>query len=278
MRRIALALAVALLSTSAFAQASFTFKDSAGVTQTEKSFNCSSTICHLSVLADSTGTEVGTTGNPLKTNFTNTTLATTVVQLGEVQANPTANTVLDRLKTLNTTLGSPLQAGGTVIANLGTVGGLATAASIGEVQGSPTVNTVLDRLKTLNTTLGTPMQATGGTITTVPSATGGWTPILASALTNSAVTVDASAGTLGYYFCWNPAAAVTYIQIYDIAGAVTVGTSVPKMSLGIPPTASGNLEWSQGVHFANAIKVAATTTAGGGTAPATAADCNFGFK
>jgi hypothetical protein len=41
-------------------------------------------------------------------------LASVVTQLGAVTASPTANTIADRLKTINTTLGTPLQAGGTV--------------------------------------------------------------------------------------------------------------------------------------------------------------------
>ncbi len=41
-------------------------------------------------------------------------LASLVAQIGAVTASPTANTVLDRLKTLNTTLGTPFQAGGSI--------------------------------------------------------------------------------------------------------------------------------------------------------------------
>jgi hypothetical protein len=59
--------------------------------------------------------------------------------IGEVQASPTANTVLDRLKALLTGL----------------------SALVGEVQASPTANTVLDRLKTL----GSVVQERAGTPT-----------------------------------------------------------------------------------------------------------------
>lgn len=114
--------------------------------------------------------------------------------------------------------------------------------------------------------------------TLTPSTTGGWSPYKASALTNSAVTVKASAGNLGGYHCLNAAAAITYIQIFDTSGAVTLGTTTPVLSFGLPASGAGNLEFSNGVNFANAIKVAATTTAGGSTAPATAMDCNFLYK
>jgi len=231
----------------------------------------------LSVLADSTGTEKGTTGNPLSVTFP-AAQATTSTQLGEVQATPTANTVLDRLKTLNTTLGTPLQAGGTVTANVGTTNGLALDATIGVVTANPAANTVLDRLKTLNTTLGTPMQTSGGTVTVVPNSTGGWTPVLANDLSTTVTTIIGAPATLGYYFCWNPNAAVSFIQIFDTAGTVTLGTTAPKISLGLPPTSSGNLEWTAGVHFAAAIKVAATTTVNGAVAPSSPTQCNFGYK
>jgi hypothetical protein len=114
--------------------------------------------------------------------------------------------------------------------------------------------------------------------TLTPSTTGGWSPYKASALTNTAVTVKASAGNLGGYHCFNPAAAATYIQIYDTAGAVTVGTTTAVLSFGLPASGGGNVEFANGVNFASAIKVAATTTGTGGTAPATAAECNFLYK
>ena len=63
---------------------------------------------------------------------------TQIAQIGEVQTSPTANTVLDRLKTL--------------------------ASLIGEVQASPTSNTLLDRVKGLATLLagGLPAALTPG--------------------------------------------------------------------------------------------------------------------
>ena len=83
--------------------------------------------------------------------------------VGEVQASPTANTVLDRLKTLagyvdglETLIGT---SNTTLSAIDGHVDGLeslitSTNAALGEVQASPTANTVLDRLKTLSTLIG----------------------------------------------------------------------------------------------------------------------------
>lgn len=114
--------------------------------------------------------------------------------------------------------------------------------------------------------------------TLTPSTTGGWSPSKQSALSTTVQTVKGSAGNLGGYHCLNAAAAVTYIQIFDTSGAVTLGTTTPVLSFGIPASGAGNLEFSNGINFANAIKVAATTTAGGSSAPATAMDCNFLYK
>lgn len=156
--------------------------------------------------------------------------------------------------------------------------------SIGE--GTPLVMVGARRVDTLTSNPGATgdaghvnQTATGALWATLtPSTTGGWSPYKASALTNSAVTVKASAGNLGGYHCLNAAAAITYIQIFDTSGAVTLGTTTPVLSFGLPASGAGNLEFSNGVNFANAIKVAATTTAGGSTAPATAMDCNFLYK
>jgi hypothetical protein len=115
-------------------------------------------------------------------------------------------------------------------------------------------------------------------VSPVPATTNGWTPFLDAAQSTTVVTVKSSAGELGAYHCLNPNASAAYVQIFDTAGAVTVGTTTPVLSLGLPASDGGNLEWGMGVHFANAIKVAATTTATGSTATSTAVDCNFAFK
>jgi hypothetical protein len=116
------------------------------------------------------------------------------------------------------------------------------------------------------------------TTTSVPATTNGWLPFLANGLSTTVVTVKASAGELGAYHCLNPNATAAYIQIFDTAGAVTLGSNSPVLSLGLPASDGGNVEWTMGVHFANAIKVAATTTATGNAAPGTAVDCNFAYK
>lgn len=105
--------------------------------------------------------------------------------------------------------------------------------------------------------------------------TGGY---LANGLTTTVETVKPSNGTLAWYSCWNPNATVAYIQVFNqaAAGSVTLGTTVPLLSLPVTPTAT--IGGPVNVAFLAGIKVAATTTATGSTAPSVALDCSFGFQ
>lgn len=115
-------------------------------------------------------------------------------------------------------------------------------------------------------------------VSVVPAVANGATPSRQSALSTTVQTVKGSAGQLYSYHCFNAAAATSYVQIFDTSGAVTLGTTTPALSLGLPAGGAGNLHFTTGVAFANAIKVAATTTATGSSAPGTAVDCNFTYK
>lgn len=120
-------------------------------------------------------------------------------------------------------------------------------------------------------------QPVSGTVTANPTIA---TPILKNGLTNTAsAVVSSTAATLKSYFVYNPNSSVAYIQIFDIAtaGGVTVGTTVPKWSIGIPATSGANVA-GLNLSFASGIQVAATTTATGSTAPSTALDANFGYS
>lgn len=79
------------------------------------------------------GTVTANAGTNLNTSLlaleTGGNLASLVTQIGAVTASPTANTVNDRLKTINTTLGTPFQAGGS-IGNTSFEATQATAASL----------------------------------------------------------------------------------------------------------------------------------------------------
>jgi hypothetical protein len=81
-------------------------------------------------------------------------------------------------------------------------------------------------------------------------------------------------------YCTNPGAALGYVQVFNaLASAVTVGTTVPLQSYGVPPSSQvGGLAIPvSGLAFSTAISVAATTTAKGSVA-STPLDCNASFN
>lgn len=114
-------------------------------------------------------------------------------------------------------------------------------------------------------------------VTVQPHTTGGLSTFMASGSDGSSILVatarviKASAGQLYGYYAYNPEAAVTFVHFYNVAAAsVTVGTTNPMFTLAVPAGAAANLMFPCGVTFSNAgWSCAATTTAGGNTAPAT---------
>lgn len=101
-----------------------------------------------------------------------------------------------------------------------------------------------------------------------------------TALTNTAQVIKASAGNLYGYFIYNPNATAAYVMIYNIASAsVTVGTSTAQMVFAIPAGAAANLMMAYPISFSNAgWSIAAATTGGGNTAPATALEVMIWYK
>lgn len=98
-------------------------------------------------------------------------------------------------------------------------------------------------------------------------------------ITNTAVAVDASAGTLWGYYFYNPNASVCYVQFWNTAqGSVTVGTTAPVLTLGIPASSAANVQLAVGDAFSTAITIAATTARAGGTACGSNIDANVWYK
>ncbi len=116
-------------------------------------------------------------------------------------------------------------------------------------------------------------------VTLQPHTTGGLSTFMASGSDGSSILVataqviKASAGQLYGYFIYNPEAAVTFVHFYNTAAAsVTVGTTNPMFTVAVPAGSAANLSLPYGITFSNAgWSCAATTTAGGNTAPATGA-------
>lgn len=101
-------------------------------------------------------------------------------------------------------------------------------------------------------------------------------PKAAPALTNTAVVLKPAAGVLQWVNCGNANAAIEYVQVFDVAGTVTVGTTPNTLALAIPPSTAVSLLLP--AQTFNGIQVAATTTPGGSTAPGAALVCNFGIN
>ncbi len=120
-------------------------------------------------------------------------------------------------------------------------------------------------------------QPVSGTVTANP---GGATPVLKNGLSTTVFSVIASqAAVLEDYYIYNPNSSVAYVQIFDVAtsGGVTLGTTTPKWSVGVPATSAANVS-RLGLSFANGIQVAATTTATGSTGPSSSLDTNWGYR
>lgn len=133
--------------------------------------------------------------------------------------------------------------------------------------------TTWDRLRTLGT----------GLLNIVNSASvgTGYDKYSFGALVGTVQTIKGTAATLGGYYLFNPAATACYIQMFDVATAttVTLGTTVPDQSLGIPAGSAANIPpVSPGVNWVNGIKIASTTTRLGSTPCGTGSDVNFWYK
>lgn len=72
--------------------------------------------------------------------------------------------------------------------------------------------------------------------------------------------VKATAGQVYGWYIYNDGAAKVYVKLYDAtAASVTVGTTTPKMTIPIPAGSAANVEFTNGIAFATAICIAATT-------------------
>ena len=91
-------------------------------------------------------------------------------------------------------------------------------------------------------------------------------------------TVKSSGGRLGFLLVSNPNATAAFIQFFDEPGAITVGTTVPKMSVFVPGSGSAPVVLPVPVQFVNSIKYACTTTATGSTALGVGLVVNAGYR
>lgn len=114
----------------------------------------------------------------------------------------------------------------------------------------------------------------------VPNMGFGTGNVLANGLSTTPKTLKASPGMLAWLSCNNANNAAVFVQAFDVDGAtaVTLGTTVPSFTLALPVNTAAFSSFALPANFFRGLKVAATTTATGATAPTTAVDCSFGIK
>lgn len=121
-----------------------------------------------------------------------------------------------------------------------------------------------------------------GDVVPVSSTTGGYTPSRVSGGLSTTVTAIKSSaqGKLGGWVLFNPNSTNAFLQIFNVAtaGAVTLGTTVPVLSVGLPPFGGANIIDPTGTDFSAGIQVAATTTEAGSSALTTNITANILFK
>lgn len=111
-----------------------------------------------------------------------------------------------------------------------------------------------------------------------PETAGGFT-IYSASVGATKTQVKSSAGQLYGWYIFNSNTSTVYIQLFDVANAsITLGTTAPTFSLGVPAGAAANVFTEIGIPFATAINWAATTTRTGSTGPSNTVDVNFFYK
>jgi len=115
----------------------------------------------------------------------------------------------------------------------------------------------------------------------IAGSSGGYSKYSFGALVGTVQTVQGTATNMGGYEILNSAATICYLQMFDAATAtsITLGTTVPDLSLGFPAGAAANIPASNpGIGFTNGLKIAATTTRAGSTPCGTGMDVNIFYK
>lgn len=122
-------------------------------------------------------------------------------------------------------------------------------------------------------------QTTSGTtnaVVTIPATSGGLS-IVTGSVGATPTAIKAAAGQLYGYHLFNTTAAVAYVQIFNVAhGSVTLGTTAPTLSIGIPASGGVTVNFDKGIAFDTAISFGCTTTRTGSTGAT--CDVNFFYK
>jgi hypothetical protein len=91
-----------------------------------------------------------------------------------------------------------------------------------------------------------------------------------SAATTNPTVVKASSGQVYTYMAFNNGAAWAYLKLFDKIAAPTIGTDVPRLTIGLPPNGGANLTVANGIAFAAGIGFGITAGAADADASAVA--------
>lgn len=115
-------------------------------------------------------------------------------------------------------------------------------------------------------------------VTPTPASSGGAT-FFSGSIGATKTVIKSVASQLYGYDLYNPNTSVAYVQFFNVAtGSVTLGTTVPDVSIAIPPGAGRNVWLDGGVAFGTAMTIAVTTTRTGSTGPSSTVDYNLWVK
>lgn len=219
---------------------------------------------------------ISTTGLATASNQTDGSQKTQVVNTtGNTQAFDAGNSGTTTPRVVIATNQSAIPISGTITATISnaTISVVSTtlATAANQTSGSQLTQVV-------NTTGNTQAFNSGVASSTVPRVVLADSLPYSSSLTNTVVNVTTAATRLAGYYIDNPNAAMTYIQLFNAtAGAVTLGSTAPTLSFGIPASAAANLAGMR-VSFTTALSIAATTTRAGSTGPSSVVDVNFYYE
>jgi hypothetical protein len=110
---------------------------------------------------------------------------------------------------------------------------------------------------------------------------GGWSVATGSiGATKTDIGTANTTGQVGGWYFYNPNSSVAYVQFFNTqASGVTLGTTAPVYSLGIPATSGANVSPGMvGLAHSTAICIAITTTRTGSTGPSSTVDYNIWYK
>lgn len=112
-----------------------------------------------------------------------------------------------------------------------------------------------------------------GSVSLTPTTSGGTSIFRTLDADETEEAVKTSAGQIYGWFISNAVAAQVFVKIYnDTVANVTVGSTTPVLTIGIPASSSANVAFPNGIAFDTAITIAATTLVADNDATAPAAN------